>query len=81
MGFGNTHLQKLRKVGRKVVLPTDEIQAILESKIDFSSLTTIVDFGAGTLFWSEYFASKLDNNAMGGGQSNNNHPQSPHQPT
>ena len=56
MGFGNTHLQKLRKVGRKVVLPTDEIQAILESKIDFSSLTTIVDFGAGTLFWSEYFA-------------------------
>lgn len=59
MGFANKHLDKIRKIGRKYVLPSDEIKSILESRIDFSKLGTIVDFGAGTLFWSEYFPDKL----------------------
>lgn len=63
MGFANKHLDKLRKIGRKFVLPSDEIKGILESKINFDELENIVDFGAGTLFWSEYFAEKLLDNA------------------
>ena len=59
MGFSNKHLEKLRKMGRRLVLPSDEIKGILEGKLDFASLKNVVDFGAGTLFWSEWFASKL----------------------
>ena len=59
MGFANKHLDKLRKIGRKIVLPSDEIKGILESHINFNAIKTIVDFGAGTLFWSGYFAEKL----------------------
>ena len=59
MGFANRHLEKLRKIGRRLVLPSDEIKGILEGKLDFASLKNVVDFGAGTLFWSEWFASKL----------------------
>lgn len=73
MGFANKHLDKLRKIGRKFVLPSDEIKDILESHINFNKIKTIVDFGAGSLFWSEYFAQKLADNranyAIGGGQN------------
>lgn len=65
MGFANKNIEKLRKIGRKMVLPIDRIQAILESKIDFSNIENVIDFGAGTLLWSEYFANKV----MGGGNS------------
>lgn len=77
MGFANKYLSSLRKMGRKVVLPSENIKAILESAIDFSKVKNIVDFGAGTLYWSEYFASKacdfsvdssIDSNANRGGQ-------------
>lgn len=76
MGFANKYLSSLRKMGRKVVLPSENIKAILESAIDFSKVKNIVDFGAGTLYWSEYFASKacdfsvdssIDSNANRGG--------------
>ena len=65
MGFANKNIEKLRKIGRKIVLPIDEIKSILESKINFSNIENIIDFGSGTLLWSEYFANK----AMGGGSS------------
>lgn len=60
MGFANKYLASLRKIGRKVILSSDKIIEILESHIDFSSVKNIIDFGAGTLYWSEYFASKLN---------------------
>ena len=59
MGFANRHLEKLRKIGRKCVLPSDEIKGILETRLDFAAIKSVVDFGAGTLFWSEWFADKL----------------------
>ena len=59
MGFSNKYLEKVRKIGRKVVLPSDEIKHILESRIDFKCVESVCDFGAGSLFWSEYFAEKL----------------------
>ena len=59
MGFTNKNIEKLRKLGRKIVLPIDEIKSILESKINFSKVENVIDFGAGTLLWSEYFANKV----------------------
>lgn len=64
MGFDNKYLERIRKIGRKVVLPSDEIKGILESHINFSDIKSVLDFGAGSLFWSEYFARKI---SMGGG--------------
>lgn len=77
MSFANTYTQHLRKIARSYVLPAQEICEILDATLDFSRLHTIADFGAGTLFFSEYFASRLARHAMvdsglesiGGGQS------------
>ncbi|MGX3010751.1 hypothetical protein ACWIUD_04185 [Helicobacter sp. 23-1044] len=62
MGFANKYLDRFRKIGRKFILPSDEIKGILEAHIDFSTIKSVCDFGAGTLFWSEYFAEKLGGN-------------------
>lgn len=49
----------LRKVGRKIVLPVEEIKSILNKELfDKEQLDICVDFGAGTLFWSEWLQSK-----------------------
>ena len=67
-GFSNKYLEKLRKIGRKIVLPSDEIKGIVESRINFEHVKSVCDFGAGSLFWSEYFAEKLNaDSAIGGG--------------
>ena len=58
MGFSNSYVERLRKKARGVILPTQEICAILESSFDLSAPHTIADFGAGTLYFSEYFAEK-----------------------
>ncbi len=69
MGFSNSYVERLRKKARGVILPTQEICAILESSFDLSAPRTIADFGAGTLYFSEYFAAMMTNNdiSMGGG--------------
>lgn len=47
----------LRKVGRKVVLPETRIKEVIKSNIlDKFELNAVYDFGAGTLFWSEWFS-------------------------
>lgn len=61
MGFANSRLESLRKKARGLILPTQEILSILESRLDFSSLRRVADFGAGTLYFSEFFAKKLGN--------------------
>ncbi|MCL2047814.1 MAG: glycosyltransferase family 39 protein [Defluviitaleaceae bacterium] len=43
----------LKYHGRKIVLPVNEIKQAIDGA--FSDVQNIVDFGAGTLFWSEYF--------------------------
>lgn len=68
MGFSNSYVEHLRKKARGVILPTQEICAILESTFDLRVPRTIADFGAGTLYFSEYFAEKMTDNdiSMGG---------------
>lgn len=63
MSFANKYLASLRKIGRKVVLPSEQIKQILRSEIDFCKIRNIIDFGAGTLYWSEYFANIAESSA------------------
>lgn len=59
MGFGTHSLDTLRKIGRGYVLPTQEIKNLLDSYVRWEDLECVLDFGAGTLFWSEFFAKRL----------------------
>lgn len=63
MSFANKYLVNLRKMGRKVVLPSGQIKQVLRNEIDFCDIRNIVDFGAGTLYWSEYFANIAESSA------------------
>lgn len=56
MGFSNSYVERLRKKARGVILPTQEICAILESSFDLSAPRTIADFGAGTQYLLFYTA-------------------------
>ncbi|MCL2577843.1 MAG: glycosyltransferase family 39 protein [Defluviitaleaceae bacterium] len=47
----------LKYHGRKIVLPVDEMKTAIKPAV--TNISQIVDFGAGTLFWSEYFANEL----------------------
>lgn len=67
MGFATHSLDLLRKIGRSYVLPAQEIQTLLEQNIPLDTLECILDFGAGTLFWSEFFAAKMIKNSSSGG--------------
>ena len=58
-----TNLGNLRALGRNMVLPAEKIKALLcerffgkEKKVD-----KVIDLGAGTLYWSKWFAEKLEN--------------------
>lgn len=67
MGFGTHSLDTLRKIGRRYVLPAQEIQELLDRHIPWQDMQCVLDFGAGTLFWSEFFATKLLQNPIRGG--------------
>ena len=49
-------IDTLKYYGRDVVLPVKEMKRYIEPAIKKSRITEIVDFGAGTLFFSEYFS-------------------------
>ena len=54
----------LRKIGRGLVLPHKKIEKYIDifyKKISAKSAAPILDFGSGTLFWSEKFAEKYQN--------------------
>jgi len=57
MPFNNL-FQKTRQVGRKIVLPVDNIKTIITSILVDIDVKAIIDFGAGTLFWSKWFYQK-----------------------
>lgn len=69
MSFDDSYVERLRKKARGVILPTQEICTILESSFDLSTPRTIADFGAGTLYFSEYFATMMTSSdiSIGGG--------------
>jgi hypothetical protein len=52
-------MTKLKYHGRGVVLPVYELKDIARRVLTKQGVSHIVDFGAGTLFWSEYFADEL----------------------
>lgn len=56
MSFQN-NFGKIREIGRALVLPTKEIKKLLERDIfDKYSINKVIDFGAGTLYWSNWFS-------------------------
>jgi hypothetical protein len=48
----------LRKYFRNIVLPVTEIKNIIRKYI--KNIDSVLDFGAGTLFWSEWFADEFN---------------------
>ena len=51
-----SNLGGVREWGRKLVLPADKIQELLKEKIfDSHCVDKVIDFGAGTLYWSNWF--------------------------
>lgn len=53
-------LTTLRYHGRQVVLPVNEIRSTVQALLVENNIAKIVDFGAGTLYWSEWFADSLE---------------------
>lgn len=46
----------IRAWGRKIVLPADEIKRMVKEELfDKYCIDKIIDFGAGTLYWSNWF--------------------------
>jgi 2-polyprenyl-3-methyl-5-hydroxy-6-metoxy-1,4-benzoquinol methylase len=50
---------ELRKYFRNIVLPTTEIKTIIKKSLKNIAIDSVLDFGAGTLFWSEWFVDKF----------------------
>ncbi|MDR2478149.1 MAG: hypothetical protein LBD48_02415 [Treponema sp.] len=48
-------LSSLRRFGRNIVLPVDGIKAICKNSLKGIPIETVLDFGSGTLFWSDWF--------------------------
>lgn len=53
----------LRRIGRKLVLPTETIKKLVISSIPEVS-GDIVDVGAGTLYWSEWIVSQYGSRCL-----------------
>jgi len=49
----------LKYYGRGIVLPVKDIKKYIKSVLIENGITDVIDFGSGTLFWSEYFAEEL----------------------
>ena len=50
----------LREIGRKIVLPSAEMKNIIHREIfNNENIKNVIDFGAGTLYWSILLFSSL----------------------
>jgi precorrin-6B methylase 2 len=49
----------LRKYFRNVVLPVTEIKCIIKKSLKNTAIDSVLDFGAGTLFWSDWFVEEF----------------------
>jgi len=49
----------LRKFFRNVVLPVEKIRKIIVNVLSGIEINSILDFGSGTLFWTEWFLNKF----------------------
>lgn len=51
----------MRALGRKVVLPADRIKKVMMEKLfDKYPIDGVIDFGAGTLYWSDWFHELME---------------------
>jgi hypothetical protein len=53
------YLSTLRRMGRSAVLPVDTIKAACKNGINANKITSVLDFGAGTLLWANWFATEF----------------------
>ncbi|GMO62323.1 MAG: hypothetical protein Ta2A_08850 [Treponemataceae bacterium] len=58
--FGFIDHSDVRKMFRKIVLPVNDIQRILDLLLQGRKITNVLDFGAGTFFWTDYFVTKYN---------------------
>jgi hypothetical protein len=58
MAFNNL-FASMRKKGREIVLPAGRIKNICRKTLAQKSIKTILDFGAGTLFWTNWFIEEF----------------------
>lgn len=62
MPFSDT-ISKFRKLGRKAVLPTHRIKKIIKEFVPGLE-NGIIDLGAGTLYWSNWFIREYSNTVL-----------------
>jgi len=49
----------VRKIGRTAVLPVEKIKTIISDTLAEKNISAALDFGAGTLFWTDWFVHKF----------------------
>jgi len=59
MAFNNL-FATLRKIGRSTVLPVDRIKTICTNTLEGKNIKSVLDFGAGTLFWTDWFIQQFN---------------------
>jgi cyclopropane fatty-acyl-phospholipid synthase-like methyltransferase len=57
MSFNN-YLTSLRKLGRSVILPVKAIKKLCYPFLLTNPSKTVLDFGSGTLFWTDWFVAE-----------------------
>jgi hypothetical protein len=55
-------ISPLHKIGREIVLPVKKIKQCIKTKISKRDVSTVLDFGSGTLFWSNWFVTEFNAN-------------------
>ena len=58
MAFNN-FLSSMRRIGRNIVLPVDRIKTICKKTLTGKNIEHILDFGSGTLFWTDWFIKEF----------------------
>lgn len=66
MAFEN-NLCGIRALGRNIILPSKEIKKLIKEELFCKySIHKVIDFGAGTLYWSNWFLEMLVEKKRGG---------------
>ena len=58
MAFNNS-LASIRRLGRNAILPVDTIKSICRKTLEDRNIKTVLDFGSGALFWSNWFVKEF----------------------
>lgn len=59
MAFEN-NLGGIRAFGRRMILPAEEMKNLIKTELlDKYPIRKVIDFGAGTLYWSDWFQEQF----------------------